>query len=88
MKRLFQFLVVPFLLGVAFICATPQSASAGSRSNASSQLNDFVFHQSSLVDKGFRYDLYYIDLDVMRQKDSDMEALFNRAHASRDLKLE
>lgn len=29
MKRLFQFLVVPFLLGVAFICATPQSASAG-----------------------------------------------------------
>ena len=25
MKRLLRFLVVPFLLGVAFICATPQS---------------------------------------------------------------
>lgn len=153
MKRLFQFLVVPFLLGVAFICATPKSASAGvwdnaydyyntygsqkkvankkiywatrsgsattknrytveawrvsgevgwrkslpqktqgynvpsgtagSRSNADSNNNSFIYHPSSIQSGNYRYDLYYIDLDRMRQEDSDMEALFNRAHASK-----
>lgn len=153
MKRLLRFLVVPFLLGVAFICATPQSASAGvwdnaydyyntygsqkqvankkiywatrsgsattknrytieawrisgevgkklsltqrtqgysvpagtagSRSNADSNNNNFIYHPSSVTSGGYRYDLYYIDLEKMRQVDSDMEALFNSAHASK-----
>lgn len=153
MKRLFKFLVVPFLLGVAFVYATPKSASAGvwdnaydyystygsqkkvankkiywatrsgsattknrytieawrisgdvgyhrdltqktqgysvpsgtagSRSNADSNNNSFVYHPSSVQSGGYRYDLYYIDLEKMRQEDSDMEALFNRAHANK-----
>ena len=153
MKRLLKFLVVSFLLGVAFVYATPQSASAGvwdnaydyyntygsqkkvankkiywatrsgsattknrytieawrlsgevgyhkaltqktqgysvpngtagSRSNADSNNNSFIYHPSSIQSGNYRYDLYYIDLDRMRQEDSDMEALFNRAHASK-----
>ena len=153
MKRLFKYLLVSFLLGVAFICATPQSAyagtydnaktyydtygtrkivankkiywatrsgsattknrytieawrvsgelgkktsltqrtqgysvpsgTAGSRSNSVDSNNSFVYHPSSVTSAGYRYDLYYIDLDKMRQESSAMDALFNSAHSSK-----
>lgn len=42
MKWLLRFLVVPFLLGVAFICATPQSASAGVWDNAKTYYDKYL----------------------------------------------